>query len=195
VNTRSELEEWGVTWRAPQAAASEPAFDFRAEHRRQQWWLRVRHVFGIGFAVLLMGYAAVVLYRDFRAEVLAWAIVVWVTTAGITGFSVWNWRGLWSFSGRSVLEYAAIYEKRSLATLRAIRFGYYFLLLQLTISVPWLTLDFVHHEIPMARYVVAMGLLSLLTIGFLAWFTVSRRRAWMEIQRVEEFRLSLSGAR
>jgi hypothetical protein len=39
--------------------------------------------------------------------------------------------------------YADIHEKRSLATLRAMRFGYWFLVLQLSIAVPWLTWDFV----------------------------------------------------
>jgi hypothetical protein len=137
-------------------------------------------------------YAAVAVHRDFSAEVVAWAIVVWITTAGVTVFSIWNWRGLWSVSGRSVVEYADLYEKRSLARLRAIRFGYWFLLLQLAISAPWLTWDFVRHEVTAVRHGLSMASLGLLTVVYVAWFTVSRRRALLEVKRVQEFRLSAS---
>jgi hypothetical protein len=142
--------------------------------------------------VLLTSYAALVLRRDFRAEVLAWAVVVWLTTAAVTAFSVWNWHGLWSASGHSILEYANIYEKRGLATLRALRFGYFFLGLQLAIAAPWLTWDFVSHEMSAVRYAVGMGLLGLLTIAFVIWSAVSRRRALSELGGVEEFRRSIS---
>jgi hypothetical protein len=192
VNTESELELWRSAWRAPAAAETAPAFDFRAEHRRQEWRLRARYLFGLCFAVLLTCYAAFVLRRDFRAEVLAWAVVVWLTTAAATAFSVWNWRGLWSASSRSVREYADIYEKRGLATIRATRFGYWFLGMQLAIAAPWLTWDFFHHETSAARYAVTMGLLALLTIAFIVWFTVLRHRALSELDRVEEFRVGAS---
>lgn len=195
MNTESELEVWGTTWRAPLAELIVPAFDFGAEHRRQEWRLRFHYVFGLCFAVLLTCYAAVVLHRDFRAEVLAWAVVVWVTTAGATAFSVWNWRGLWNASGRSVLEYADLYEKRSLATLRAMRFGYWFLVLQLSIAAPWLTWDFLRHELPPVRYALSMASLAVLTIVYVVWFAVLRRRSVMELHRVEEFRISLTGTK
>jgi hypothetical protein len=191
VNTESELELWRSAWRGP-TAETVPAFDFRAEHRRQEWRLRAHYVFGISFAVFLTCYAALVLHRDFRPEVLAWAIVVWLTTAAATAFSVWNWRGLWSASGNSISEFASIYEKRSRAMLRAMRAGYGFLVLQLAIAVPWLTWDFVHHEMSAADYALGMALLGLLTIWFIVWSAVVRRRAFSELGRVEEFRLSVS---
>ena len=191
MNTEPELELWRDAWRAP-AAEIAPPFDFRAELRRQEWRLRAHYIFGICFAVLLTCYAAFVLHRDFRAEVLAWAVVVWLTTAAVTAFSVWNWRGLWTASSHSVLDYANIYEKRSVAMLRAMRFGYCFLGLQLAIAVPWLTWDFMRHEMSAARYALSIGLLGLLTIAFVAWSAVSRRRALSELGRVEEFRLCIS---
>jgi hypothetical protein len=192
VNTESELELWRRAWRASAAGEPAPAFDFRAEHRRQEWRLRAHYIFGICFAVFLTGYAAFVLRRDFRAEVLAWAVVVWLTTAAATAFSVWNWRGLWGASSRSVLEYADIYEKRSLATIRAMRFGYYFLWTQLAIAAPWITWDFLRHEMSAIRYAIGMAMLGLLTIWFMVWSTVSRRRALSELTRVEDFRLCIS---
>lgn len=190
MNTESDLELWGNAWRAPTAATVAPAFDFRAEHRRQQWRLRAGYLFGLGFAVFLTAYAAAVLHRDFRPEVIAWAIVIWITTAGVTAFFVWNWRGLWNASGRSVTEYANLYEKQSLARLRAIRFGYRFLALQLSISVPWLSWDFTRHEITGARYALSMAFLGVFTVAYIVWFTISKRRALLELKRVEEFRHS-----
>lgn len=182
----SELQQWRAAWNAPGQTMLTPAFDFHAEYRRQQRGLRFRYLFGIGFAVALIAYAIVVLRGDFRLEVLAWAIVVWITTVGVTAFSMWNWRGLWRASACSIREYADIYEQRSLATLRAIRFGYWFLALQLSISVPWLTWDFGRAQISSTRYGLAMGSLALLTAAFLFWFPRSRRRASLELSRVQE---------
>jgi len=110
----------------------------------------------------------------------------------VTAFSVWNWRGLWQAPGHSVGEYANVYQNRSRAILRAIRFGYGFLALQLSVTIPWLTVDYMRHEIPASRYGAAMGLLAVLTIAFLLWFKWASRRAWLELQRVAEFRCALS---
>jgi hypothetical protein len=189
VNHKSEIEAWRIAWHVPTPAPT-PAFEFRAEHRRQQRWLRVRYVAGLLFALLLIVYAASVLRSDFRGEVLAWAVVVWVTTLGVTAFSVWNWRGLLNANGHSVQEYANSYEKRSLATLRAMRFGYWFLGLQLSITVPWLTWDFARHQLSELRYAGSMVFLALFTAVFLTLFKLSRRRALLELERVEEFRRS-----
>ena len=62
-------------------------------------------------------------------------------------------------AGRSVRDYADIYERRSLATLRAMRFGYWFLALQLTIAVPCLTVDFFAITSPNRDMSSVLGLL------------------------------------
>ena len=56
-------------------------------------------------------------------------------------------------------DYADIYERRSLATLRAMRFGYWFLALQLTIAVPCLTVDFLAIRSPNRDMSSVLGLL------------------------------------
>ena len=185
-----ELEVLRAAWNEPPRTVI-PAFQFRAEYRKQERWMRVRYVAGLGFAVALIGYAALVLRSNFRPEVLAWAVVVWVTTVGATAFSVWNWGGLWQAAGHSVGDYAVIYENRNRAMLRAMRFGYGFLALQLSISAPWLTLDFMRHEMTVSSYAAGVGSLALLTIAFLLWFKWSSRRAWLELRRVAEFRRGL----
>jgi hypothetical protein len=95
---------------------------------------------------------------------------------------------LWKTAGESVLDYADVYEKRCIATLRSVRFGYAFLALQLAIAVPWLTWDFTRREISPARYAFSMGVLAALTVAFMGWFRRSRRRAVRELIEVTEFR-------
>jgi hypothetical protein len=195
VNTESELEVWRTAWKKPAPAEAQSVHSFRAQHHRQQRRLRLRYSFSLAFAVILVAYAAIVLHNDFRAEVFAWALVVWITTLGATGFSVWNSSGLWKESASSVCEYADVYEKRSLATLRAMRFGFWFLALQLSIAVPWLTWDFVRHQSSLQRYATGLGLLALISISFAAWFRRSRRSALRELELVGGFRRGLCDER
>jgi hypothetical protein len=128
-----------------------------------------------------------ILRDHFDAEALAWSAVVWLTTLGVTMFQIRNWRGIWRTSARPVADYAAIYQARCLATLRAVRFGYAFLALQVAIAVPWLTWDFLRGSISGSRYALAMAILAALTIAFLFWFRASRRRARRESAEVKEY--------
>ncbi len=191
MNPESEIEVWRTQWKETGRCQSVDAHNFRIDHNRQRWWLRLHYFFGLAFAALLICYAAFVLRSDFRAEVLAWAVVVWITTLVVTGFSVWNWRGLLGVSGRSVREYADAYERRSMAMLRAIRFGYWFLGLQLSITAPWITIDFLRHQTTVRQYVTGMGFLCALSVAFVAWFGRSRRKAVRELNQVEELRQGL----
>ncbi len=188
MNTEPELDWWRAEWKKAVGMETVNAYNFRNEYQRQQRWLRARHAFGLSFAVFLICYAGYVLRREFRAEILAWAIVVWITTLGVTAFSMWNWRGMWSISARSVREYADAFERRNLAMLRAVRFGYWFLGLQLGIAVPWLSIDFFRHQTSVRQYAMDMGFLCMLSLAFVAWFKRSRRKAMRELNHAEEFR-------
>jgi hypothetical protein len=129
-----------------------------------------------------------VLRNNFETETIVWSVVVWLTTLGATVFSVWNWRTLWRDAGESVADFAAIYGKRSLATIRAVRFGYAFLAVQLAIATPWLTYDFVRGVLPLPRYGFALATLAALTAGYLVWFRHSSRSAMRELANIEAFR-------
>src|SRR5262249_47071116 len=128
----------------------------------------------------------------FDFEMLLWATVVCITSAGAAAFQIWNWRGLWKTSGQSVADYAEAYEQRCHAMLRAVRFGYRFLALQLAITAPWLTFDFLRGAIPPGRYVFALGFLALFTGVFLMSFRLSRRRTIRELAEVRNFRREVS---
>jgi hypothetical protein len=186
-----ELDALRAAWTAPAGEESSGAFPI-GRHRRERG-LRVRYVVELVSGAALIWFAVAFLRRHFDVETLLWAAVVCMASLGATAFQVWNWRGLWKNSGRSVTEYAEAYERRCQAMLRAVRFGYRFLALQLAISAPWLTFDFLRGAITPGRYALAMGLLALLTAGFLVSFRISRSRAEKELAEVRDFRTVLNG--
>jgi hypothetical protein len=127
------------------------------------------------------------LCNSVETEAIVWSVVVWLTTLGASAFSIWNWRTLWSNEGESVADFAAIYRKCSLATIRAVRFGYAFLALQVTIAVLCLTRDFARGQFSLARFAIALALLAVLSAGFLIWFRRSIRHARRELDHIESF--------
>jgi len=188
--TPSELEAWRAAWKTPPAEKSVKTFDVRSSYRQQERRLRIRYVSNAIFAVALICLAAVVLRGNPRLEVLIWALVVWITTLGATAFNVWNWRILWRAADQSVLDYAAAFEKQCRASLRAVRFGYFFLAVQLAITVPWLTLD-LRHGLPLGRYAFSMGFLAVFSAAFIVSFRKARSRTLLDLSHIKEFRHGL----
>ena len=186
-----ELEAWRAAWRTPGPTEAPSGFDMQCAQHRQERRLRRNYLLNLAAAVLLIALAGWVLSSNFNYEALVWSIVVVLTTAGATAFQVWNWRTLWRTAARSVTDYADLYEQRCRATLRMVRFGYGLLALQLTIATPWLTWDFARHEISAARFALAMTVLALLAVGFLAQFRKTRRQTLQELAKVEDFRREL----
>ncbi len=192
MSAHSEFEIWREAWKTSvEAVEPETGFDVRAEAIRHERGLRAKYVFELAFAVALIAFAALVLSRDFRAETLAWAIVVWITTVAAASFAIWNWRSVWRTSHQSTSEYAIAYRKRCIASLRAVRFGYRFLTVQVAIAVPWLTWDFYRRGAEgRFSYAMSLLLLALLTAVFLFAFRRSRRSASSRLARLDEFERS-----
>lgn len=192
----SELDVWRLAWKAEtEPVKRDSAFDVRQEAMRQQRRLQTRHILELCFAVVLIGFAAFYLKRNFSSETLVWAIVIWILTLGATAFSIWNWRALWTASNQSTSAYAAAYRRRCMAGLRAIRFGYRLLALELVIVVPWLTSDFYKGgssgEFRVRAYLIRLGLVAFLAGAYLFAFRRSRRRTLLELARLEEFERGL----
>jgi hypothetical protein len=191
MNSESELDRWRSAWTSGAQMEVPAPFDLTAAHRRQESRLRIHYVLNIVVAVALIAFASLVFRGNPRAEVLLWAVVVWLTTLGSTVFYVWNWRALWRTATKSVLDYADVCETRCIATLRAVRFGNAFLALQFAIAAPWLTWDFAHRQILAGRYAFCLALLGTLTVAFIISFRRSRQRALLELTQIKEFRRAL----
>ena len=190
MNTNSDLEVWRVAWKAP--AAEEPArlFNIRREGLRQEHKLRIMHIMELGLAVILIVFAGLFLQHNFSAEMLIWAIVVWTTTLAATAFSVWNWRLLWRTTSQSIAEYITIYQRRSLAMLRAAHFGLWLLLIEILIVVPWFTWDLNRGTMSIPRFWLGMGLLLLIATGLLVMLLRFRKNALLELAQVRQFQES-----
>ena len=191
MSTDAEFNQWRSAWNAAAEANQPAAVNIGAIYRRQERRLRIEYALNLVAAIVLVSFAAWFLHANYRAEVLAWAVAVWLTTLAATAFHVWNWRALWKRETRSVVEYAQSFERRSVAILRAVRFGYILLMFQLAIAVPWLTWDLVRGRFPFWRYALGIGLLGFFSAGFIAWFRRVQRRTALELTDAREFRRGL----
>ena len=187
MSTESELERWRAAWTASGLSEARPPFDIGSAFRRQERSLRARYVGNLCAAVVFLALPVFVLRNNADPETILWSVVVWLTTLGSTAFVIWNWRMVWKGGGESVTDFAAMYRKRSLATIRAARFGYGFLALQLAITVPWLTYDFMRGQIPVARYAFALTILAGFTASFLVRFRRSISSAKRELANIDAF--------
>jgi hypothetical protein len=181
MSEQSELDLWRASW-----VANAPARPLRRERR-----LQIAYVLGLLFGVVLVVFAAWILHAHRSPEVLAWTVVVWLTTAGSTAFHVWNWRILWRTSSEPLSDFAASQRRLCDATLRGVRFGYAFLALQDTIAAVWLTWDFLRGDISRSRYTIGLSILALLTIAYLVWFAVSRRNEVRRLAQIAAYQRSL----
>jgi hypothetical protein len=154
---------------------------------RQCRRLRLLHLLELGSAALLTAGTIVVLQRKPNPQMAVWAILVWATTVAATTFSIWNWRVLWTAGNQSVAEFTLTYRKRCLASLRAARFGRRLLIVQLAISIPWLTWAYYRHGLSGFRFGIGIIASVLLGAVFLSWIAGFQRRAQEELGHLENF--------
>jgi hypothetical protein len=185
MNSDKEMKQWREAWQAEPRTGSLASAEIRDKAIRQEKSLRLKFVLEmIAAAIILVGsltFAFVVRHT----EMFIWMAVVWVVTIAATASSIWNWQALWCAPAPSVAGYMVLYRARAQATLRAVKFGWAFLVFQLFIVVPWLTYDRLQHRMPQVRYGFAMLLLALLTFVYVRMFLRQRRKALQEIQLVD----------
>jgi len=183
-NPDAEIESWRATWTAgPELTRSTPA-ELRGKAVQQQRSLRMRHVAELAMAIVLLVFSAVVAWKNPVVEAYVWAAIVWAGTIVATLFSLWNWQVLWAADSKSVLEFTELYRKRCLAGIRAARFGQGFLVVQVAISAPWLTLDYLRHRITGTAFGLSMLVLAALTAAFVILFGRFRNRAFQQLEEL-----------
>ena len=191
----SEMETWRKAWKCPEETSRQPGIlDMRREVRRKEFRLRTLHLFEFAWALFLLAFSYVVVQRYPSRGMLLWALVIWVLTLLAAGYSLWNWRLLWTAETRSAREYAQTYEKYCVAGLRHIRFGYCLLAVNLAIAIPWISWKFFRSgpgHFGIGTYVISLGLIAGLTTGYLFWFSRSRRNRLRELEQLREYRKSL----
>lgn len=144
----------------------------------------MQHVAELSMALVFLVVSVIVAWKNPVVEVLVWAAVVWTGTIVAAVFSLWNWRSLWTADLKSVAEFIEHYRKRCLAGLRAVRFGRAFLVVQLAITVPWLTADYLRRQMSGTSFALAMLVLGLFTVGFVLFFAHVQRRNSLELKEL-----------
>jgi hypothetical protein len=192
-----ELRDWQATWQSSAAAERRtPPFDIRNHAARAGRRLTVRYASGGLFALALLVFSAVYAQRHPTLQWLLWAAAVWIATLVAVGFMIWNGRGLWTAADRSSAAYVELSRKRCMAELRAVRFGYALLSAELVVAIPWLLWDFFSkRSLPgfdLASRLSGFAVLLALTVGYLVWFTLYRRRKLRELALLADFERSVT---
>lgn len=187
-NHDSEIAAWRAEWmsqaQAAAGAAATTAADFRRRAVRQQRSLRARHLAELVAALIFLAFSAVVAQRNPAGETYLWAAVVWMATLVAAAFSLWNWHILWNADVKSVSEFTSAYQSRCLAGVRAVRFGQWFLVIQIAISTPWLTLDYFRNRLSAGGFVLSIVLLALFSAAFAVMFRRYRRQITLELNEL-----------
>ena len=179
-----EMEQWTKGWKA----SSEPLVVLpigESEIRRQVRRLRRKLAleYGTG-ALFLVGSLAFALVQR-EPETWLWAACIWMLTAVMTSYAVWNWRSVLGAQTESVADYEAFCLRRARSGLREANFGLGFLAVSVVITGSWFLIDLALRTISVQRFWVGVGLLAVLSPIYLVFFLVRRRRCTEELQRID----------
>jgi cation transport ATPase len=187
--TDLEMNQWREQWLAQPSAPTKPLSEIRNAAIRQQRRLRASHIGALLTAAALLVFGGVMASKNPSLESWLWAAAVWSTTLAATAFSIWNWQGLWKANVQSVADFERDYETRCLASLRAVRVGMAFLVVQTAIAFPWLAWDYLTGQLAGSRFAGASALLACLVAVFTLHFRRYRRRAQRELEQLRATRL------
>jgi len=191
-----EMEILRGIWKCPEVSAGRPGIlDISREVRRKQFRLRALHLLEFASTFFLLAFAYLIAQRRPSTEMFLWALVIWLLTLLAGGYSIWNWRLLWTASLKPACEYARIYEEYCVASLRHIRFGYCLLAVNLAIAIPWISWKFFRSaragHFGILSYTISVGLIAGLAAGYLFWFSRSRSNRLRELEQLRQYRKSL----
>jgi cation transport ATPase len=185
-----EMNQWREQWLAQPSASAKSPSEIRNAAVRQQRHLRASQIGELLTAAALLGFSGVIASKNPSLEWWLWAAAVWITTLAATAFSLWNWQGLWKANVQSVADFERDYETRCLGSLRAVRFGMAFLVVQTAIAFPWLAWDYATKQVAGSRFAGASALLVCLVTAFALHFRRYRRRADRELEQLRATRAS-----
>jgi hypothetical protein len=181
----AEFEAWRNQWKSLSSVSPRSSDKLRKKAIQQQRKLRAQYLLVWPTVILLLGFSALVVHKNPTREAYLWAAVVWAATIVGTIFSLWNWHVLWDADLKSVSDFIEGYRKRCLAVLRAVRFGWWFLIIQLSISAPWLTLDYFRRSLNGWDFFLRMLALAALTTYFVFVFSRYRRNTLKELAELD----------
>lgn len=106
-------------------------------------------------------------------------------------FSFWNRRGIWAPATESTLTFVELSLERQRRKLEALRFGPWFLALELAFLIPWSVWGLLVEPSGPWRWLFAFGWMAGFSILFLAWWGWYKRKTLRETAEWEELRRAL----
>ena len=107
-------------------------------------------------------------------------------------FSFWNRRGIWAPATESTLTFVELSLERQHRKLVALRFGPWFLALELAFLIPWSVWALLSRPSEPWRWVFAFGWMIGMSAFFLVWWAWYKRKALRETAEWEELRRVLT---
>ena len=188
MNADLELVAWRSDWLAePASGATVPPADLRHLVERKGRRIALEFFAQLLLGVSMLAFSAWFAARHPSAEWILWAAVIWAGTFVSAGFAIWNHSGIWRALSHSNAAFLDLSRERCLRDLRAVRYGHWFLAVQLAIIVSWFSLDFALHRMPLRAYFFGCGLAIVIAIGYLQWFSHRERRTRGDLAQLEEF--------
>lgn len=179
-----ELREWRDAWQADPEPASEARDAIRQRVKRKSLRMALAATFEILFALGMLAFVIWSALRD-PAPINAGAmaclalLILWAV-----GCSLWYLRGTWRPSSETASAFVALSLLRCRRRLRAVRAGWWLLVLELAVMIPWIVLN-------VKARAAAFGLLAVLTVLVSAFLVVAERKTRRELREWEEMRRSL----
>lgn len=114
-----------------------------------------------------------------------------VLVAVALAFSFWNRRGTWAPATESTLTFVELSLERQRRKLAALRFGPWFLALELAFLIPWSVWALLAEPSEPWRWMFAFVWMAGFSILFLAWWAWYKRKTLRETAEWEELRRAL----
>lgn len=185
MNPDQELANWRQDW----LAQGEPPgrFEIRRIVERERLRMAARLATRLLTALGMMGFSAWWAWRQWSAEWIVWAAIIWISALVTSGFAIWNTIGNWISLDQSTAGFVDLARRRCLAVLREIRFGRWMVAVSFALVVPWLTWDFTIRNPSVEGLLLGDGIACALSVFYLVWFGVRRRRKLKELDELERF--------
>lgn len=188
---RGLMADWQVEETTPAPLSDEARQRIRRKAQRHgRWMILLTLLEWMGCAALLAW-----VWTESLDEPRAIGTVGFAGTAVLIavalGFSLWNRRGTWAPATESTLTFVELSLERQRRKLEALRFGPWFLALELAFLVPWSVWALLSKPVEPWRWLFAFGWMGGFSLLFLAWWAWYKRKTLRETAEWEELRRAL----
>jgi len=179
-----ELELWQKDWKAGADTVPVELASVQAAAIQQEAKMRRGLAVELGVGFLFLPFSFAFAWIDRRAEMILWAVVVWILTIAVSAFTIWNWQTLWKDSVHSVHDFTLLRQKRLNASLRSVVIGYWFVAVNVFIAGGWYAIDLGLHRIGIRRFLLGIVLIVAISACFVCVLSRRKAKALRELEQI-----------